>query len=241
MASSSTTARSPGARRPWIWATPWCTNWGTTSVLLHTFQGGCDEPGDDVADTPPEASASYGCPIGRDSCPQAGADPITNFMDYSDDACMDGFTPLQNARMRALTATYRPSLGAAFSIGPGISGNWYDPAQNGHGLQLEILPNQLASAFWFTFDNAGNPAWINAAGSITGNRIVMSAGRVLNGRFPPNFDSSGVERRPWGTLTVEFSDCDRGSVSWTSSDPAFTAAGAMVLQRLTSISGVDCP
>ena len=79
--------------------------------LEHTFENGCNAPGDYVADTPYEASPAFGCPVGRDSCPQAGLDPIFNFMDYTDDACMDEFTPDQASRMQAQTALYRPSLG----------------------------------------------------------------------------------------------------------------------------------
>ena len=95
--------------------------------LLHTFQGGCVDPGDGISDTPAEASPAHGCDIGRDTCPQAGADPINNFMDYSEDECTDRFTLVQNERMRALIATYRPSLiASAFSIGPGMTGNWFD-------------------------------------------------------------------------------------------------------------------
>jgi hypothetical protein len=78
--------------------------------LFHTFEGGCTEPGDGVADTPAEASPAYGCPIGRDTCAQAGVDPVDNFMDYSDDRCMNKFTPLQNARIQASVTTYRPCL-----------------------------------------------------------------------------------------------------------------------------------
>ena len=79
--------------------------------LYHTFQGGCQEPGDYAADTAAEATPAYGCPTGRDTCPSAGEDPIQNFMDYVDDFCMDEFTDDQGTRMNESVSLYKPSLG----------------------------------------------------------------------------------------------------------------------------------
>lgn len=84
--------------------------------LYHTFQGGCRAPGDYVNDTPYEATPAYGCPRGRNSCIADGNDPINNYMDYTDDACMSEFTVDQAARMKWALNRYRPSLATAARI-----------------------------------------------------------------------------------------------------------------------------
>ena len=77
--------------------------------LYHTFQGGCNKkrrrrrrrhrageaPGVRLPGRP------------RHVPRQAGLDPIQNFMDYTDDACMNTFTAGQDARMDAQFTTYR--------------------------------------------------------------------------------------------------------------------------------------
>jgi hypothetical protein len=75
--------------------------------LLHTFQGGCEEPGDLVADTAPEGEPSFYCQTTRDTCDAEGLDPVRNFMDYSLDACMNMFTVGQVRRMESAYVKWR--------------------------------------------------------------------------------------------------------------------------------------
>jgi hypothetical protein len=78
--------------------------------LYHTFQGGCSQRNDGVADTPAQRRPSQGCPIGADTCSSPGDDPIHNFMDYSYDDCMFEFTPGQANRMRLAVNRFKPGL-----------------------------------------------------------------------------------------------------------------------------------
>lgn len=80
--------------------------------LYHTFEGGCVPPGDEVADTPFEASPNFGpANPARDTCPtDPGKDPTTNFMDYTDDAGMNEFTSGQIERIKQQCGLYRPAL-----------------------------------------------------------------------------------------------------------------------------------
>jgi hypothetical protein len=81
---------------------------GHWSGLYHTFQGGCESPGDEIDDTPPQAKPSKGCPVNRKTCPGTpGLDHVRNFMDYSDDACMDNFTPGQAKRIKEQLIVFR--------------------------------------------------------------------------------------------------------------------------------------
>jgi len=85
--------------------------------LEHTFSGGCASgtvpgcysSGDLVCDTNSESSPYFGCSGPSTSC--GTIDPIDNYMDYSDDICMEQFTVEQGLRMRCSLNHWRPNLG----------------------------------------------------------------------------------------------------------------------------------
>jgi hypothetical protein len=71
--------------------------------LIHTW-GDADCGDDKVADTPPQHAAEYGCPSGIIISCNDGPDGemYTNYMDFTNDACMNIFTLGQRDRMRSL-------------------------------------------------------------------------------------------------------------------------------------------
>lgn len=75
-------------------------------MLEHTFAGACSASGDGVADTPREAYPQFECGT-YDTCPAPGLDPVRNFMDYTEDACMNMFTPGQADRMSDAWLAFR--------------------------------------------------------------------------------------------------------------------------------------
>jgi hypothetical protein len=83
--------------------------------LWHVFyqRNSCGGSGDFVADTPPQYKPVYGsCSknISSDTCPGGGKDPIKNFMNYTDDSCMDRLSTDQVKRIQVAVSKFRPDL-----------------------------------------------------------------------------------------------------------------------------------
>lgn len=80
----------------------WGDGWGA----------GCNAD-DDVIDTPNQEEENYGCPSvphNAIGCGTANGDMFMNYMDYTNDACMNLFTEGQKARMIAAINQYRPNM-----------------------------------------------------------------------------------------------------------------------------------
>jgi len=76
--------------------------------LRHIWGDGPCGQDDFVNDTPLSDAPNYGCPILHQSC--GSLDMVQNYMDYTDDDCMNIFTQGQANRMRDALFNLRPGL-----------------------------------------------------------------------------------------------------------------------------------
>ena len=140
----------------------------------------------------------------------------------------------------ALDSTELLDTEAPGSIGPGFTGSWFDPAQSGHGLFIQVLPGMRFFAAWLTFDPRGAPAWFLGVGTYSGNTATISqVEQPGGGRWIPNFDAGQVVHNAWGTLVFTFTDCNHGRVDFNS--VAGFGSGTMDLTRITRPAGLVCP
>ncbi|CAL2080424.1 M43 family zinc metalloprotease [Tenacibaculum sp. 190524A02b] len=145
--------------------------------LRHIWGDGACGQDDFVSDTPESDAANYGCATGHTSC--GSEDMVQNYMDYSDDSCMNLYTQGQKARMRAVLAEggVRRSLALSDKFGGGTTPTCDDGIQNGdetgvdcggscEPCQTTCTDNEVN--FSLTFDNyASETSWsiTDASGS----------------------------------------------------------------------------
>ena len=124
-------------------------------------------------------------------------------------------------------------------ITSGFTGAWYDPAQSGHGIFIEVRPGNQMLAWWFTFSPDGTQqAWFGNVGAIDGDTATVDALQAVGGRWIPNFDPANVTQQPWGRLTFQFTDCNNGEVTFSTPGP--WGSGHMDLVRITQPAGLEC-
>jgi hypothetical protein len=134
-------------------------------------------------------------------------------------------------------------LASSVPITPAFTGTWYDPAQPGHGIVIEVLPGNGVLAYWFAFDPEGSgQAWFGGVGSIVEGVAVVTADIGSGGRWIPDFDPAAYSLNRWGVLMFQFADCNHGRVDFSSvANMNSYGAGHMDITRLTQPAGLACP
>lgn len=120
------------------------------------------------------------------------------------------------------------------------SGSWFDPERNGEGIMLEVLPDNRAIVYFFTFPPQGQTppqAWILGEG-----RVVPGGIAFEQSAFRPSRPDGGPltpEATPWGRFWIGFSDCNNGELRWEGPNDAW-GRKTVKLSRITALKGLGC-
>jgi hypothetical protein len=131
-----------------------------------------------------------------------------------------------------------------FNISPGLNDAWYSPDTAGQGFLVSVFPD-LGQMFvaWFTFDmerppenvpaQIGDPGhrWLTAQGPYSGDtaelEVYLTEGGVFDSGDPPASTNPDI----YGSMTVQFADCEEGLVRYEIDSPG--VSGEIPIQRIT--------
>ncbi len=178
--------------------------------------------GDDyVNDTPVQQGPNYGCPtFPKPSCSNT-SDMFMNYMDYTDDACMNLFTQGQKTRMRAVLAPNGFRAGLLTSQGcsapGGCSGTQTLTANSGTFSDGSGLSN---------YQNNADCRWLIQPSNVTAITLTFQSFSLLSGDSVIVYDG--------GTITSP----RLGAFSGSALPPSVTSTGGVMLVRfITNASG----
>lgn len=150
----------------------------------------------------------------------------------------NGDDPDQGGKDRSLKVETEPeSDPSILAISPGHTAMWFNSERSGEGWMLEILPDDRALAYWFTFNGEGRPRWLVGSGRIEGNRIEFPELVAGSGaRFGSAFDPDDVDLETVGSARMIFTGCQSGWYEYEAYDHHRTVD----FQALTSTWSTHC-
>lgn len=203
--------------------------------LRHIWGDASPSCGDDlVADTPPASVAHTGCPLTATSC--GVTNMVQNYMDYSDDSCMNLFTAGQKSRMQALFAPGGARQSILSSNGCAPATPLYQVNQTHSGLNNDGLQGTSGSAavsakcvgqsgvlnFLAAASNVGLPydTAVNVVGLVAANAggVSLPDGQIVNMQIPGmvflNSGTAVASLLPWpGNFSVPYTSTVAGVIS----------------------------
>ena len=155
--SSIGSLTTPGSSAPYNYGRTATHEIGHWLNLRHIW-GDANCGNDLVSDTPTQQTSNYGCPtFPKVTCSNgANGDMFMNYMDYTDDGCMNMFSAGQSTRMNALFATGGARVGLLSSLGCSA------PTTTGCGT-----PSSLAAGSITT--SSATLSWAAVSGAVSYN------------------------------------------------------------------------
>lgn len=136
-------------------------------------------------------------------------------------------------------------VGDGFRINPGLNDAWYNPLTDGQGFLISVFPEvQQMFVAWFTFDterppenvvaDLGDPGhrWLTAFGPYTGDTASLTIEITEGGVFDANDPPAQNDGMSDGTITIEFSDCTEGLVTYELISP--NVSGEIPIERIAN-------
>jgi len=123
----------------------------------------------------------------------------------------------------------------------GISGLYYNAANNGHYVTVQRLYGDQALVIWNTFDEHGVPAWLYGVGTVAadGTIHVGQVAQNVGGTLHAGGGVSGATPTLWGSFDFRATDCFNATLTYASPNAGF-GSGTTTLQRLAFVDGLDC-
>jgi hypothetical protein len=121
------------------------------------------------------------------------------------------------------------------------SGAWYDPARSGEGLMVLATSSSRMFVSWYTYDpvDSKRQVWLVAEGSFDGREFTGEVLITSGTRFGAAFSASDVRREPWGTMRLQFENCARATLHYSSTVPGF-GSGRIGMVKLANTDGLLC-
>lgn len=126
----------------------------------------------------------------------------------------------------------------AIEVNSTLSGIWYNPDQNGHGLNVAVLDENTTVVYWYVYHTDGTPMFLITVGQNEGNTISGTTYYNTGMKFG-EFNPDDIQETEWGSTTLAFSDCNTASLQYSAYDSAY-GSGTIPMQRLGSVEGVKC-
>lgn len=89
------------------------------------------------------------------------------------------------------------------------AGSYFDPARSGEGFQLSVeADGSTAILSWYSYDD-GRQLWALGNANLQADRVLIDNAVITRGTgFGPDFDPAQVQRIPFGSIEVQWLDCN---------------------------------
>ena len=125
-------------------------------------------------------------------------------------------------------------------INAGISGSWFNPAQDGQGWVIEMLSTGQFLFYFYGYEDAGERLWLlGVAGNTGDSTVTVDVLRFSGEGFGGNFDPASKTSESVGSMVFDFTDCNTATVDFTPTSGDLNAF-TIPAERLTNIASVDC-